>query len=215
MCYSAPVSLATFLAGTGFSALLYTLQQPIYRLYGLFFGFVSLMQGIEFLLWRHQECDTVHKTLSIAGMVLNHLQPLVLIALTYAIFRRNGVAMLVLAALYAAVIVPYSAQYFRADRLQCTVPAEAPYGNPHLIWNWNILPYSRPVYLVFLATFALTALLGIGPTGSGVAFAIGSLVTYATSSLLYPRAAVGALWCFWIALIPMLMYFTSGVTIKT
>ena len=211
MCYSAPVSLATFLAGTGFSALLYSLKTPIYRLYGIFFGFVSLMQGIEFLLWRHQTCDKVHKGLGIAGMLLNHLQPLVLIATTYGIFGQNGPALLALAALYTAAIIPYSAQYFHADRLQCTYVTD---GTPHLIWNWNNLPYARPMYLLFLATFALTALLGFGEIKSGIAFAIGAVVTYATSSLLYPRAAVGALWCFWIALIPVLMYVTSGVTIK-
>jgi hypothetical protein len=211
MCYSAPVSLTTFLAGTGFSALLYSLKTPIYRLYGIFFGFVSLMQGIEFLLWRHQTCDAIHKGLSIAGMILNHLQPLVLIATTYGIFGQNGPALLALAALYTAVIIPYSAQYFHAGRLQCT---HVTCGDPHLIWNWNTLPYARPVYLLFLATFALTALLGFGTMESGIAFAIGAVVTYATSGLLYPRAAVGALWCFWIALIPMLMYFTSGITIK-
>jgi hypothetical protein len=206
MCYSAPVSLATFLVGTGFSALLYTLGAPFYRLVGLFLGFVSLMQGIEFLLWRHQVCDTTHKALSIAGMILNHLQPLVLIALTYAIYRRNGPALLALAALYTAVIIPYSAQYFRADRLQCTKPAESDCGNPHLIWNWNRLPFADPVYLLFLTTFVLTALLGFGSIRDGAGFAVTAVITYAASHLFYPRPAVGALWCFWVALFPLAMY---------
>jgi hypothetical protein len=212
MCYSAPVSLATFLAGTGFSALVYTLGDPFSRLLGLFLGFVSLMQGVEFLLWRHQVCDTTHKALSIAGMILNHLQPLVLIAVTYAIYRRNGPTLLALAALYTAVIIPYSAQYFHADRLQCTLPQNASCGDPHLIWTWNDLPFAVPVYLLFMVTFLLTALLGIGSYRSATIFAVTAVSTYAFSSLVYPRAAVGALWCFWVALIPATIYIRHHLT---
>ena len=48
------------------------------------------MQGIEFLLWKHPVCDDYHKAVSVAGMILNHLQPVVLGAATWAIYRTRG-----------------------------------------------------------------------------------------------------------------------------
>jgi hypothetical protein len=207
MCYSAPVSLAAFICGLVFSILLVTTGTPTNTLYGLFFAFVSLMQGIEYLLWSHQTCDSFHKYLSIAGMLLNHAQPLVLIALSYAIFRRNGPLLLILALVYATVFIPYSAQYLSTEKLQCTTPASC--ENPHLLWNWNNLSGANTAYGVFIAVFVLTALFGFPSLADGWPFAIGAILTYGVSNILYPRESVGALWCFWVAFIPAVLYLRN------
>ena len=68
MCFSKEVSLATFIIGVLGGFLCYSVNSPDYKIIGLFFGFVSLMQGIEYLLWCHQTCDTYNKILTNAGI---------------------------------------------------------------------------------------------------------------------------------------------------
>jgi hypothetical protein len=170
---------------------------------GVFFAFVSLMQGIEFLLWQHQECDALHKNLSIAGMLLNHLQPVILGLATAWIFQRNVATIAVLLVAYLAVAVPYSLTYLTDENLQCTVKT---CGDPHLVWKWNDMSGHARMYAVFIATFICIALVGFNRSRHAAMFSIGTLVTYGLSSLFYERAHVGALWCFWVMLIPPALY---------
>lgn len=203
MCYSAEVSLFSFAVGIGFSTLLLFRERPYHRLLGAFLGFVSLMQLIEFLLWIYPVCDIFNKTVSVIGMILNHSQPIVLALLTALFFGKRIGWLLAIALAYLAVIVPYSLQ-FTTD-LQCTTRH---CGNPHLVWNWNALPYNPLVYTVFLAAFVAIALLGM-PSQEGRLFGVAAVVTYGLSSLVYERKVVGALWCFWTAFIPAGVYLVG------
>lgn len=205
MCYSAEVSLLTFTIGFGFSILLTTRKNKFHKLLGYFLGFVSLMQFIEFLLWRHQICDTYHKILSILGMILNHMQPVILAIVTGYIYDKNINVLSLITLIYLAVIIPYSAQY--TSSLQCSKVIQGS-GNPHLVWNWNNMSYSTLVYSVFLAAFVGIALFGM-PISEGRSFAIIALLTYAGSSLIYERKVVGSLWCFWVAFIPAIIYLLN------
>jgi len=172
----------------------------MYQLIGMFLGFVSIMQLIEFLLWKHQICDNYHKALSISGMILNHLQPVVFGVLTWLIFRKNGIAIAVILAAYLSIIVPYSAQYLENKNLHCTTTR---CNNPHLIWNWNTMEYGGIAYIIFVLTLIAISIVGIVPLKYGILTGAISVVTYGISHLLYDRYAVGALWCFWTAFIPV------------
>jgi hypothetical protein len=205
MCYSAPVSLLTFVLGFGFSVLLTFQRNTFYRLLGYFLGFVSLMQLIEYLLWTHPVCDDYNKTLSVAGMILNHLQPVVLAIITGLLYGKHIPALLAISVFYLATIVPYSLQF--VSNLQCTTRQPGA-TDPHLVWNWSTLKYSRLTYLVFLASFAGIGLLGM-PSSEGRMFALVSVATYALSAWIYDRKVMGSLWCFWTALLPPLIYATS------
>ena len=77
MCYSAPVSLGTYLLGSVFSYLLYLEKDPLSKVIGGFMGYVVLMQLIEFLLWSRQVCDIINKSISFAGLILNYTQPVI------------------------------------------------------------------------------------------------------------------------------------------
>jgi hypothetical protein len=204
MCYSAEVSLFSFAVGVGFSALLFFRRNPFHRLLGAFLGFVSLMQFVEFLLWIHPVCDAFNKSVSVAGMILNHSQPIVLALLTTLFYGKSVGAVLAIVVAYTAAIIPYSMQ-FTTD-LQCST-RQCGATDPHIVWNWNNLPYSQLVYSLFLAAFVGIALVGM-PQREGRLFAAAAVVSYGLSSLIYERAVVGALWCFWTAFIPVAVYFS-------
>lgn len=209
MCYSAEISLGTFIAGFIGSCLLLFDDSKFYKLVGLFFGFVSFMQLIEYLLWKHQNCDNYHKTLSIIGMILNHLQPVVLGIITWLFYRTNGHIIMAIIAAYLSVIIPYSLNYVRETNLHCTTPTS---GNPHLIWNWNNKIDSGIIaYSIFLFTFIIIALVGINPLRNGIQFSIGAFLTFGLSILIYDRSVIGSLWCFWVVFIPAILLLKNRI----
>lgn len=203
MCYSKEVSIGTFLVGTFFS-LAYAFSGGVSeRILGFFLAFVSSMQAIEAIVWSHQECDAFHKGVSILGMVLNHLQPLVLggLAVWFGTVRSPALFWSIFW-IYAISIFLYSLQYIREENLHCTTRQ---CGNPHLVWNWNILPYNQPIYLLFLGTMCAMAILGFPSRQMGVLFSLAAVTSYGLSTLLYDRKVVGAMWCFFTAYVPVFL----------
>jgi hypothetical protein len=208
MCYSANISLLTFVSGFSFSILLTQINNNFYKLLGYFLGFVSLMQLVEYLLWKHQICDNYHKQVSLIGMILNHLQPVVLGLLTYIFYEKNPIALGLLIITYLAVIIPYSLQF--TSNLQCTTkPCTT---DPHLVWQWNNMKYSKVAYSIFLATFIGIGLFGM-PFNKGLLFSITAFSTYMLSSVIYDRKVIGSLWCFWTAFMPFIIYINYKLKI--
>ena len=208
MCYSAEASLLSFTVGLVGALLSISLGSIKDKIVGYFFGFVSLMQGIEYLLWRHQKCDNYNRLISFLGMFLNHLQPfvlgIILLMINKNIKNKDWIYLVMLA--YLLFIVPYSLQFFSVDKeIQCTMKNTA----NHLQWNWNILKYNRIIYFIFLFTMCALFLLGLPPIKSGRNFALGAILTYTTSAILYNTNDVGALWCYYVAFIPLTYYFLN------
>ena len=208
MCFSAKASLFSFTVGIVGSLLSISLGSLKDQIVGYFFGFVSLMQGIEYLLWTHQKCDHYNRLISFLGMFLNHLQPFVLGFIILLLNKNTGnkhwIYLLMFA--YLLIIIPYSLQFFSVDKkIQCTLKNT----ENHLQWNWNLLKYNRIIYLLFLFTMSALFLIGLPPLKSGRIFALGAILTYTTSTILYKKNNVGTLWCYYTAFLPLLYYFLN------
>ena len=120
MCFSPLASLSTFLIGIIGAILCLTLGTPTDKLVGLIFGFVSSMQGIEFALWENQTCNDMNKIISVLGMVLNHLQPIVLsiliLLLNPNLSTMTKQIIILSTIIYAIVITAYSLQFISNDK---------------------------------------------------------------------------------------------------
>jgi hypothetical protein len=211
MCVSAQVSLFTFSIGVFFSFLLTKTSDTFYKLMGFFLGYVSLMQFIEYLLWNHQVCDNYNKTISLIGMILNHLQPIVLAILTGYFYKQNTNILKIISLIYLLVIIPYSMQFI--NNLQCSL-SKCTKDDPHIVWQWNNMNYNEIVYYVFLATFVLVGMFGM-PFTNGLLFSSGAVLTYTISLLMYERKVMGSLWCFYTAFIPFLLFANSKLKLFT
>jgi hypothetical protein len=202
MCFSAESSILAFTVGLLGSFLCISLGSAKDRIIGYFFGFVALMQGIEYLLWTHQKCDNYNRFISLLGMVFNHFQPLVLGIIILLVNKNvnNKPWIYLVMFLYSLIIVPYSLQFFSVGKdKQCTMKNMA----NHLQWNWNILKYNRLIYFIFLFTMSVLFLLDMN---TGIYFALGAILSYTTSAILYNYNDVGALWCYYVAFIPIIYY---------
>ena len=202
MCFSAEISMTAFTIGLGFSILLIQSGTKFKKLMGYFLGYVSLMQFIEYLLWKHPICDNYNKTVSVVGMMLNHLQPIVLAGLTAFFYNKQLPMLSLISVIYLLVIIPYSLQY--TSDLQCTTK-KCGSTDPHLVWNWNNLKYGDFAYFVFLCAFVGIGLYGM-PLSEGIFFSMFAVFTNVASQIFYDRKVVGSLWCFWTAFVPVALY---------
>lgn len=204
MCFSEQASIRSLLAGLIGSGLCVSLGTVSDKIVGYFLGFVSLMQGIDYLLWRHQKCDMYNRVISVLGMILNHLQPFVLGIVVLLLNPKNpyNKTILTLMIIYLMVIVPYSYQFIKMKGT-CTLKGE---NHDHLIWKWNSLPFARVRYFTFLVVMSAIFILGTPNKMVGIAFALCGIFMYSTSLIVYPREVAGALWCYYTAYIPITYY---------
>jgi len=197
MCFSKDVSLATFLTGFIGGLLCFSTGVPDLKIIGLFFMFVSLMQGIEYLLWIHQTCDDYNKNISYLAMVLNHLQPVVLCILLI-LYNKPDKKIFFILFVYLLVIIPYSLKF----KNTCTMKDE----DQHLKWEWNRMKYNNLVYALFLCCLVLLGFF-FPNKFYGKSFILFTLVSYCISFYIYRNTnVVGSMWCFFAAFGP-LIYF--------
>lgn len=207
MCYSKNASILSFTFGVVGSLLCVSLGTITDKIIGFFMLFVSLMQGIEFLLWKHQICDNYNKFISLLGMVLNHLQPIVLGLLVLLVnsklsqIKQRWIHLFM--GFYLIFIIPYSLQFLKDPRLYCTIKKDE---TAHLLWNWNNMKYHTFVYTVFLITFCALFLLGLPKLQYGIYASLVAVFTYCTSLYFYPQKYTGAIWCYYVVFLPVIYY---------
>ena len=204
MCFSEEASIRSLLAGLIGSGLCISLGTISDKTIGYFLGFVSLMQGIDYLLWRHQKCDMYNRIISVLGMVLNHLQPFVLGLVVLMLNPKNkyNKTIMTLMIIYLIVIIPYSYQFIKMKGT-CTLKSE---NHDHLIWKWNNMPFAQIRYFTFLVVMTSIFILGLPNKMAGLGFALTGLFMYSSSLVVYPREVAGALWCYYTAYIPITYY---------
>jgi hypothetical protein len=203
MCWSAEVSLASFGLGALGSLFLFLIGTTTEKILALFLGFVSLMQLIEYGLWSNQTCNDEHRQVSILGMTLNLAQPLVFGGLILAMNPNAPTTkILALCVFYIISILPSITTYLSAKELQCTTPSSK---DPHLVWNWTILPNEWFYHGVYLLTLTLLPIIGLSKRTTGIAFGLATVGSYALSRLVYTRQVFGSMWCWYVALLPPLL----------
>jgi hypothetical protein len=81
------------------------------RIFALIFAFIVLMQGVEYLLWRHQQCDDWHRSVSLFGAWLNLSQPVIAALIILCLAPNPSPWIFGVVAGYLALIVPYLSRY--------------------------------------------------------------------------------------------------------
>lgn len=213
MCFSKEASIFSFLIGIIGAILCISLGSTTDKIIGYFLGFVSSMQGLEFLLWSHQVCDDYNKIVSNIAMVFNHLQPIALgvIFLLLNSKKENNTWIILAMILYLFIIIPYSDDFVENKEIQCTMKNNE---NQHLIWKWNSMDNSIVVYSIFLLTLGVLCLLGFPSFKHGVYAAIFAAFSFFTSVFLYSPETIGALWCYYVVYAPITYYVLRKVFVE-
>jgi hypothetical protein len=201
MCFSFEASISAFVLGILGSVLIFRLGTVDDKIFGLFFGYVSLMQGIEGVLWKHQKCDDFHKNVTSLGMILNMSQPLFLLFASRLFYpsNKNITLLYAIALLYMSYEIYHFIQFQQTSH--CTTPQK---DDPHLIWSWLNMKDTYITWTVYLSTLFLMFTFGMKSINSGLFAGFGGLITALLSSMFYPGRSVGSIWCFFTAFIPVL-----------
>jgi hypothetical protein len=200
MCYSYNASLIALTAGLFGSTLIYNLGSVDNKIFGLFFGYVSLMQGIEAILWKHQSCDDFHKSVTSAGMLLNMSQPIFLLFASQLFYpsNKNTHILYITALFYILYEIYHFVDFQKASH--CTSPQE---NNPHLVWSWLNTQDAYITWIVYSITLFIMFAFGMTSFERGVTIGSAGVITALLSATIYPGRSAGSIWCFFSALVPM------------
>ncbi len=205
MCFSPLASITSFIIGILGALLCLTLGTDTDKIVAYIYGFASLLQGIEYLLWNNQTCNNINKSISLFGMILNHLQPIVLCILILVLNKSlsdiNKKIILFLIFIYVIITSLYSYQILSNN--ECTIKNE--YN--HLEWKWHEMDYRGIIYNYFVFVIVLMFFLGIPDAKYGKILGFIALVTYLISFFVYKQERViGSLWCLFSAFVPFIWF---------
>lgn len=198
MCYSPEASLSAFVVTTCTSLVLVRYNAVL----GWFFLYVGLMQLFDLIFWTHRGQNNINWRTTKVAMIVNHLQPLVLMALLWKFGSKPIASWVVIAVMvYAVVVMAYSVDCW--NKISYTVVDVK--SAPSLYWQWNDVRGACLVYGLYL--FALVALCldgfawPLNVTSASVVF-----LSFILSMYYYKgQTSVGRFWCYFAAYVPLLI----------
>jgi hypothetical protein len=201
MCYSAKVSISTFLMGVGFSLLLIIYGNPKYTkentVAGIFLIFVAGIQLMEFLFWidLHNKIG-INKIATVIGSLFNVGQPLLIYGIKVLYLRPVLQLDLVtiLNILYFIYLIYFYVRFILQDVLTTSVIIDG-----HLRWPW--LKYANPMFFLLMFSINLFYLTDFGH--SFTLFSVTALFLLFTK-IYFPYNAA-ELWCFVSSSVPVIM----------
>jgi hypothetical protein len=221
MCFDEKTSLLTYLIGISGSINLYNIKLIPES---LFFGWISHMQLIDFVLWKNQpckisesnkickleelkSCNKINQNTTTAGMIINNLEPVIMYS-SILLFSKNKLPtwVMIITLFFFICLFIYTIDTINKKNTiekKCTYVTEQ--SNPHLFWQWNYNePLNIPIYLYFVLIFVLLSYYGFSNGGFS---SLVILISYIISAIVYKnKKSIGTMWCFCGAFIPWIFF---------
>ena len=203
MCFSAKLSLTSFLVGIITSLLLIKYgneeSKNTNKSIGYFFMFVSIMQLIEYLMWKDLKCKNgLNKIASIFGPLFNHLQPIILLILGY-LYMGEGIIDKNIILFFNALYFGYVINKYNPN-LICTSVNNV----GHLDWQWK---YNFNYNIYHLIMF-INASQFIKNKNLMISLTLSYIILYFN---ILNKNNIGELWCFSVTGIPLINLFIQKV----
>jgi hypothetical protein len=188
MCYSAEVSIISYIIGMYGCYLLYNRK---YYTESLFYMSVIQMQLVEFFLHLINTCNNWNILVTDIGIIINHIEPL---TLYYGIIffnkKKLDLNIHLLMDLYILVASSYSTSAILSN--SCTLK-DYEYSN-HLIWKWNELHGCVIIYTLFIVVLSKLSIHGLD---DGNFHNWQCIISYLISLIVYGLDHfAGSFWCF-------------------
>jgi hypothetical protein len=210
MCYSAKDSIIGFVSCVLGAILLlrigYKHHLNDYKLAGIFFLFISLMQLFDYLFWTNPEATDKNKLYTKLAVIANHLQPIVLIGLAYIFDSKLSQRSWMFISLYILFTIPYTLKSFKEAPYTLAVDCSTDTCNGHskiVQWNWNHLDNANVVYGLFLACFVSIFYDAMQSNSMKWMMILLSVSSLAFTSFKYKLSRnEGRMWCYVAAFMP-------------
>lgn len=189
MCYSAQVSLDTFLLGLFASYFIYN-KYKIWEFY-FWLSFINI-QLMEYFLWKNLHHTQLNHLFSILTMLLILSQPFLSIMASNLKHKQSWKAFYVMFAIYMAVMCVMTNPF---------KTVKAPNG--HLLWKWSVLPF----WIVILWAVFLIVPLWHRDRMTGLFTTITFIVSLYTY---YSTQTWQSMWC-WMSTIASFYIIWNGI----
>ena len=205
MCYDADTSRNAFVIGIVSSIALYcSTPRSDYKAVALFLGYVTLMQGFDYLFWTYPNPSEVNRISTKAAAVVNWMQPIILYLLLN--LQSNKIASR-LAFVYFFCAAIYTLIHWNKLRFTEVKPDSA----PSLRWDWNHYKGALPltIFYLFISLYFIK---------QGLSYPLNYLLisifagTYLFSLFKHKiNVSYGRFWCYYAAYAPLFLLLTLQV----
>ena len=162
------------------------------------------MQLVEYFLWNDQSCNDFNKLITKFGIILNHLQPIILYLLI-KYFNDGRTFNLPKWINMFVIIYTIASIYYTKYVMNNECSLVTPESSPHIEWLWNNTEYGTLYYCLFMIVMTLLVYYGLS---NGSIHASIIVIGYVVSFILYyKKKSIGSLWCFYAAFAPLLLSF--------
>jgi len=200
MCWNAPVSLITFIAGciTCIIIGIVSYKQRKYELMALSFGWIWVicMQLWEYFIWKNPNHQNMFKM-----AYLFNITQVILLGLIYLCFFKNQGT---INRCIAFIILLFYTCYFLYQKQDRYINVKNDSGHLDYKW-WNKSSYSSMVYLISLILIFLVL---VRPFRWSVMTITYIILLLLLSKLFYSNS-VASMWCFFAVSVPIMSYVFS------
>ena len=215
MCWSAEVSIISFVVGMAASLYLIWRNKEGDRLFGIFFGWTALMQLIEFLFWIDQKCGKLNIYSGRIAAYLNLTQALmagfVALVYVYGYGHKSPVPKNFLIGLligYTALLVYWTFDKKFYKNTICVKPCGKGCDGHGLQWPWSQKSVSGLyIWVGYFVVFFISVFSMFYWKYGKILLAM-MIISLAISLTIYPlRKAIGSWWCLGVMAFPVMKIF--------
>ena len=177
-----------------------------HKIIALFLLFVGQMQIFDYIFWTNPECTNMNKIGTKLAIIFNHLQPIVLLYLQKTYGYPESTVTNWMKRMYITIIVIYS--IYALYQVECTGRSKK---TNIVVWEWNFLPGSRFVYLLFVGF--LIVLASQYKTKFYRIISIIVILTTLIAGFIKPglNESAGRAWCYYAAFTPLIIFILDMI----
>ena len=221
MCFSYEASRNNFIINIITSYILYNYKnKSIYKILGISFGYVGIMQLFDMIFWSTQNIkDQSQKNINYVttkiAMFVNHSQPIVFAYIIYYFQGKLGLLSLLSLIFYILVISIYT--YYVYYKINYTLVQDMQIDwldkqkKPILKWEWTEKqPYAYFVYTIFLLTTIILSYENLPNPFNIIVSCIG-IITILFSFHYFKDLYMGRFWCKITAFVPLIFIIINYI----
>jgi len=212
MCISGEVSISAFVFCSITCGYLYKRNRPNDRWIAIVFGYLGIMQLLEYFMWIDQECSGLNQIATDLGFIHNILQPVITLLVAYLMVKKVPKwSYLMLLLLYLLYSLPKI--WISKEENQCSKPCQG--SDIGLSYNYTIVENSYLVWIIFAVALSAPFLL---MKNNGYIYASFLMITFAISHFISLHrckrdininAPTGSWWCLMAAFGPLIAIFIN------
>ena len=210
MCITKEVSLSVFLTCTISCIYLYQRNNINDRWIAILFGYIGIMQLLEYFMWKDQDCKGLNQKATKISIYFILLQPIVSFVVAY--IMTNGKIpnwLYMITIIYIIYVIP--TLYSKLEDNQCTKPCNG--SDFGLNWAWTDIDIGkrniRGTFVWFVFFLALISPLLLMKKNENIYFILNTVIWLLSGIIGSYRCqgitdiSSGSLWCLMAFLMPL------------